>query len=121
MLKLTRNTLADRGVLYDGVTDRGVLYDGVADRGVLYDGVADRGVLYDGEGRRISWSYIEALVTLQEEGIRLRNRVNKSQIQWCKQKNLAAQALSASVADALEYCDTELALPQFSESAATVK
>ena len=29
--------------------------------------------------------------------------------------------LCASVSDALEYCDTELALPQFSESAATVK
>ena len=95
MLKLTRNTLADRGVLYDG------------------------------EGRRISRSYVEALNTLQEEeGLRLANRLKKSHIQWCKQKmkvNHAAQALSASFADALEYCDTELALPQFSESGATVK
>ena len=65
----------------------------------------------------------EVLNTLQEEeGLRLGNRLKKSHIKWRNQNmNLAAQALSASVADALEYCDTKLALPQFSESAATVK
>ena len=35
--------------------------------------------------------------------------------------NLAAQALSVSVADALEYSDTVLVLPQFSDSATTVR
>ena len=87
--------------------------------------LADRGVLFDAEGGRISWGFIESLNTLQEEeGLRLGNRLKKSHIQWRKQKmkvNLAAQALSASVADALEYSDTVLALPQFSDSAATVK
>ena len=86
--------------------------------------LADRGVLFDAEGGRISWGFIESLDTLQEEGLRLGNRLKKSHIQWRKQKmkvNLVAQAFSASVADALESSDTVLALPQCSDSAATVK
>lgn len=35
--------------------------------------------------------------------------------------NLAAQSLSSSVADAIEYCSTELKLPQFQGCEATVK
>ena len=35
--------------------------------------------------------------------------------------NLAAQSLSSSVADAIEYCATTLKLPQFQGSQATVK
>ena len=72
--------VADRGVLYGGVADRGILYGGVADRGVLYGGVADRSVLYGGKGRQISWSFIEALNTLQEEGLRLGNRIRMPHI-----------------------------------------
>ena len=33
---------------------------------------------------------------------------------------LASQALSSSVADAIEYCDKQLKLPEFSGSEATV-
>ena len=35
--------------------------------------------------------------------------------------NLAAQALSSSVATAIEYCDKELKLPQFKDSQGTVR
>ena len=35
--------------------------------------------------------------------------------------DLAAQSLSSSVADAIEYCATILKLPQFQRSEATVK
>ena len=35
--------------------------------------------------------------------------------------NLAAQVMSASVADALEYCDVDLKLPLFTGCVATVK
>ena len=35
--------------------------------------------------------------------------------------NLAAQALSSSIADALEYCEGKLKLPQFQACGPTVK
>ena len=102
-----------------------ILLDACHNVKLVRNTLADRGVLFDAEGGRISWGFNESLNTLQEEeGLRLGNRLKKSHIQWRKQKmkvNLAAQALSASVADALEYSDTVLALPQFSDSATTVK
>ena len=65
-------------------------------------------VMYDGEGRPIKWSYIERLHELQQnEGLRAGNKLRSAHIAWQKQKmkvNLAAQTLSASVADALDFC-----------------
>ena len=51
-----------------------------------------------------------------KEGLRLGNKLKLAHIQWRQQKmkvNLAAQALSASLADAIEYCTEVLKLEQF--------
>ena len=94
MLKLVRNTLGDGGIMVDMC------------------------------GKKIYWRYIENLHKLQDkEGLRLGNKIKIPHINWRQQPmkvNLAAQTFSASVADAIEYCRTELKLPQFQGSEATV-
>ena len=55
---------------------------------------------------------------------RLGNKLKSSHINWQQQKmkvNLAAQTFSSSVADAIEYCTTNLKLSRFQGSVATVK
>ena len=87
--------------------------------------LGQRKILLDKSNRQILWQYIVNLQKLQEaEGLRLGNRLTKAHIHWEAQKmkvNLAAQALSSSVADAIEYCDKQLKLPQFAGSEATVE
>ena len=94
MLKLTRNTLADGGILVDG------------------------------DGHKTCWEYITALQKLQEsEGLRSGNKLKQVHINWWQQKmkvNLAAQTFSASVADAIDYCRDTLKLPEFQGSQETV-
>ena len=83
------------------------------------------GTLIDGEDQEICWEYVAALHKLQqEEGLRLGNKLKQAHIMWWQQKmkvNLAAQTLSSSVADAIDYCRDTLKLPQFKGSEATVK
>ena len=78
----------------------------------------------DQSGGIIKWSYIAELHKLQAaEGLRLGNKLRGAHIDWTKAKmkvNLAAQTLSSSVADAIEFCNRDLQLPQFAGSAATV-
>lgn len=68
--------------------------------------------------------YVIQLQKLQdEEGLRLGNKLKKAHINWKQQKmkvNLAAQSLSASVADAIEFCSNTLKIPEFQGSEATV-
>ncbi|KAL1446909.1 hypothetical protein WDU94_007611, partial [Cyamophila willieti] len=56
----------------------------------------------------VSWQYIQQLFKLQDsEGLRLANKLTKGHINWQDQKmkvKLAAQALSESVAKAIEFC-----------------
>ena len=83
-------------------------------------------VLKDGDGNTIEWKFLEELHKLQEsEGLRLANKLRAAHIDWKQQKmkvNLAAQTLSSSVADALEYCEGKLhELPQFKGCGPTVK
>jgi len=82
------------------------------------------GILKDQHGCKINWNYIEQLHKLQEvEGLRLGNKLKTAHIMWNRQKmkvNLAAQTLSASVADAIEFCRDNLKLVQFVGSEATV-
>ena len=87
--------------------------------------LADKRVLKDGKGQCISWNFLIELHKLQEkEGLRLGNKVRAAHIHWEKQKmkvNLAAQVLSSSVADALEYCAKHLKLCQFEGCMPTVR
>lgn len=81
--------------------------------------------LVDADGQCVKWAYIQALDALQrEEGLRLGNKLTKMHIAWEKQKmkvRLAVQAMSASVADALDFCEQVLKLPQFRGAAATAR
>jgi DNA transposase THAP9 len=82
-------------------------------------------ILRDGKLRQIKWSYIEELDKLQEkEGLRLANKLRSAHIQWSKQKmkvNLAAQTLSSSVANAIEFCNENLKLNEFRDCEGTVE
>ena len=75
------------------------------------------GDMVDYDGNIISWKYVTELQKLQEsEGLHLANKLKMAHIKWQQQKmkvNLAAQVLSSSVADAIEYCAFTLKLPQF--------
>ncbi|KAL3240150.1 hypothetical protein MRX96_047979 [Rhipicephalus microplus] len=81
--------------------------------------------LTDIQGRKVKWSYIEALEALQEkEGLHLGNKLTKVHLEWAKQKmkvRLAVQTLSSSVADALDFCEYKLKLPQFQGAHATAE
>ena len=60
----------------------------------------------------------------EEEGLRLGTRLTQAHINWKTQKmkvNLAVQVFSQSVANALEYCNLHLRLPQFQGAEATVE
>jgi hypothetical protein len=87
--------------------------------------LASYGILKDDKGDKVNWNYAEQLYKLQEaEGLRLGNKLKASHMMWTKQKmkvNLAAQTLSSSVADAIEFCHVNLKLHQFVGSEATVR
>ena len=86
---------------------------------------SEGGLLVDKSGNKVYWQFITELQKLQDkEGLRLGNKLKTAHIQWKQQKmkvNLAAQALSSSVADAIQYCSDVLKLPQFQGSSATIK
>ena len=77
-------------------------------RNALGDGL----VLFDEAGNKIMWNFIERLEELKKiEGLRLANKLRATHINWRQQKmkvNLVAQALSASVANAIEYVNKVL-------------
>lgn len=81
--------------------------------------------LIDIQGRKVKWSYIEALEALQQkEGLHLGNKLTKVHLEWAKQKmkvRLAVQTLSSSVADALDFCESKLKLSQFEGAHATAE
>ena len=81
--------------------------------------------LYNKKNEVISWSYITKLHEYQiSEGLKLGNKLSNHHIHFINQKmkvKLAAQVLSASVADAIEFCDLDLNVSEFKGSKATVE
>lgn len=71
----------------------------------------------------VSWDFIVKLHLLQQaEGLRAGNKLKRHHIEWDRHKmkvNIAAQTLSASVADALDFLREDLQLPEFQGSKAT--
>lgn len=60
----------------------------------------------------------------REEGVHLGNKLTKVHVEWEKQKmkvKLAVQTHSSSVADALDFCEFTLRLPQFQGAHATAR
>ena len=87
--------------------------------------LSDLEELQNKDGELIKWRFLDELSELQKsEGLLLANKLRSPHIHWKSQKmkaNLAAQTLSASVADALEYCEGKLKLLQFQGCGPTVK
>ena len=71
----------------------------------------------------VKWDYIQNLHELQEEiGLRAGNKLKKTHIQWQQNKmklSIAAQTLSASVADSLDFLREDLKMIQFQGSKPT--
>lgn len=82
-------------------------------------------VLKDGDGNTFEWRFIEELAKLQgKEDLRAGNKLKLAYLKYHKIKMkvfLAAQTLSSSVADAIEFCTQVLYLPNFQGSEATVR
>lgn len=86
--------------------------------------LGDKEVFYDGENNKIEWRYIEELEKYQRENhINLGNKITKAHIQWRKKRmsvRIAAETLSNSVADAIEFLQKNN-VEIFQGSEATVK
>ena len=71
----------------------------------------------------VRWDFIVKLYQLQEtEGLRAGNKLKRQHIEWDRHKmnvSIAAQTLSASVADALDFLRDDLQLVEFQDSQAT--
>jgi hypothetical protein len=71
------------------------------------------------------WDFIKELNLLQnEEGLHSANKLRNSHLEWKKQKmkvSIAAQTLSSSVADSLDFCREELKLQKFQGSEPTCR
>lgn len=79
--------------------------------------------LVDGKGRKLEWRYIEMLYDAQINlASNLGNKLTKAHLQWEKRKmnvQLAAQTLSNSVADSLEFLQQEC--EQFRQAGGTAE
>ncbi|EFN61753.1 THAP domain-containing protein 9, partial [Camponotus floridanus] len=87
--------------------------------------LAEKGILYDDNNEEINFKYLKKLNELQDnEGLHLCNKINKRHIEFFKQKmkvKLATQLLSKSVAEALMFCSEHLKLEDFKDCGPTVK
>lgn len=81
-------------------------------------------LFYDADGNAIEYKYLVKLIELQEaEGLHLGNKLTRAHVFFHKRimkVKLAAQLLSESVADAIEFCQKELELPDFIEATGTI-
>lgn len=80
---------------------------------------------YDGNGNKIQWSFVEALHKIQEKELFfMANKLRANHI-YFKTKimnvRLAAQLFSASVAEALSFCEIELDMSDFDGATPTSK
>ena len=95
MLKLARNALTDMGSFTDG----------------------------DDNNNIIRWAHIEQLQNIRQKGLNLANKLSSNHIQFRSHKmkvSLAAQTLSSSVADAIEFLDTTKNLSSNSKGTTTL-
>ena len=83
------------------------------------------GSIVDSENNIITWKLFSSLNKIQQfEGFKLANKFSSRHLQFQKHKmnvQLAAQTLSSSVADAIEFLDKSMKLAEFQNSAGTVK
>lgn len=86
---------------------------------------AEKEILIDGDGDKILWSYIQELHYLQEqEGLHLANKLLSIHINYFKQEmkvRLTTQVFGNSIADALHFYNSELHLKEFENCQSTIK
>lgn len=91
---------------------------------LIRNALVSKHILYDGDDNAVKFQYFEKLVELQEAGhFHLANKVTKKHILWYKNKmnvKLAAQTFSESCAVALEQL-LEDSHANFKGCAATIK
>jgi len=87
--------------------------------------LAEKGILTDDNGNQIRWQHVKDLHELQDkEGLKAANKLKRAHIEWYQQKmkvSLAAQSFSRSVANALEFVSKDLKLTKFTDVDATVR
>lgn len=101
-----------------------VIFDACHMLKLMRNCLGDIKVFKDSDGNLIQWKYITAALLQEKEGLRTGNKIRISHIAYHKIKmkvSLAAQTLSDSVADAIEFCAQKLQLYDFQGSEATVK
>ena len=85
------------------------------------------GTISDEDGQKIQWHYFRQLhMPQQEEGLKMGNKLSFNHIKFERYKmimnvRLAAQTLSSSVADAIEFLDIGMKNRKFQNSSGTVK
>ena len=83
------------------------------------------GTITDDKGQTIQWDYFRELNKLQQqEGLKMGNKLSLNHIKFEKHKmnvRLAAQTLSSSVADAIEFLDVVMKNTKFQDSNGTVR
>lgn len=81
---------------------------------------AEKGILANKDGKQIRWQHVVDLHELRyKEGLRAANKLKRGHIEWFQQKmkvSLTAQTLSGSVAKALEFASNDLKLSKFADS-----
>ena len=77
--------------------------------------LASMGSFHDEDGGEIQWKFFHLLHSLQDEqGLKLGNKFSSQHLEYQKHKmnvRLAAQTLSSSVADAIQFLDVSMKLP----------
>ena len=91
---------------------------------VARNALATLSTFSDNNNGQIKWAFFQNLNTIQEkEGLKLGNRLSTQHMKFEKHEmnvRLAAQTLSSSVADAIEFLDVSMKLPKFQDSQPTV-
>lgn len=87
--------------------------------------IASKKILFDSKGDPIKWEYIENLDRIQRcKMINFGNKLTKTHIEWEDRKmcvRIAAQTLSNSVADSIEFLNTVKKEQDFADSDSTTE
>lgn len=85
--------------------------------------LANKGILYDQNGGEIKWDLIQSLVTLQlNENVNFGNKLTKTHIEYQDKKmhvRLAAETISRSTANSLKFLDSVMKNPNIANSSPT--
>lgn len=82
-----------------------IFFDSVHMIKLVRNKLASKEVIFDGDGNEIKWQYFVDLVNMAKRGFSMLHKMNQSHIDWKRKKmkvDLAVQTLSASTASSME-------------------